>query len=401
MRKSLLVFLALALALGVQAKEWQWGKPTWNVANGRVYEDVFEVNADGIILTYPNPGKYILTGMNVLSVSYNLYVDDATEPIELYASAPRQTTEVSFNYDWAEGHSYRIETTGAALCQLNLATFKTDTLSLNKTDSYTLSFTIKAPEVVDVINVEGTMALSIVDQMATPTFSLIDVPSICEKLGISSIDEAELYGLNPNGSYNIFFFDPRFDFWRDADGGLTVWGGGAGGGVFDVLGHNPYPAVYSIKLNETCDSVFYYFYDYWRDYDPDEPSEVPGSGTGAKRRAPATSYHNVVWDWEWVDEAGQPQVTQYMRSYRVDEGEDYKGGFAIRKDKKVVFINATLHFVSQEAYAQYQETPVETIEAAPVAADGIYSLSGVPQATLKKGLNIVRKGGEVKTVLVP
>jgi hypothetical protein len=85
----------------------------------------------------------------------------------------------------------------------------------------------------------------------------------------------------------------------------------------------------------------------------------------------------------------------------VDEGEDYKGGFAIRKDKKVVFINATLHFVSQEAYAQYQETSVETIEAAPVAADGIYSLSGVPQATLKKGLNIVRKGGEVKTVLVP
>lgn len=117
MRKSLLVFLALALALGVQAKEWQWGKPTWNVANGRVYEDVFEVNADGIILTYPNPGKYILTGMNVLSVSYNLYVDDATEPIELYASAPRQTTEVSFNYDWVEGHSYRIETTGAAMPQ--------------------------------------------------------------------------------------------------------------------------------------------------------------------------------------------------------------------------------------------------------------------------------------------
>lgn len=401
MKKSLLVILALALALGVQAKEWEWGTPTWNVANGKVYEDVFEVNAEGIILSYPNPSKFVLTAMNVLSVSYNLYVDDATEPIELAASALRQTTDVILEYDWVEGHSYRIETTGAALCQLNLATFKTDTVSLNKTASYSLSFSIKAPDVVDVINVEGTMALSIVDQLATPTFSLIDVSNICEKLGINSIDEAEFYGLNPNGSYNIFFFDPRFDFWRDADGGLSVWSGSAGNNVYSVLGHNPYPAVYSIKLNETCDSVFYYFYDYWRDYDPDEPSEVPGSGSGAKRRAPATSFHNVVWDWEWVDEAGQPQVTQYMRSYRVDEGEDYKGGFAIRKDNKVVLINATLHFVSQEAYAQYLETPVEAVQVAPVAADGIYSLSGVPQATLKKGLNIVRKGGEVKTVLVP
>lgn len=400
MKKSLLVFLALALALGVQAKDWQWGTPTWNVTDGTVYEDAFEVSADGIILSYPNPAKYILTGMNMLTVSYNLYVDDATEPIELFASAPRQTTDVIFNYNWQEGHSYRIETTGAALCQMNVATFSTDTLELNKTDSYSYSFSIKALDVVDVIDVEGTMALTIEDQTKFPTFSLIDVPSICNKLGINSIDEAELYGLNPDGSSNIFFFDSRFDFWRDADGGLTVWGGGAGGGVFEVIGHNPYPAVYCIKLNESCDSVFYYFYENWRPYSPDDPTEVPGTGTSAKHRAPATSYNNVLWDYEWIDDEGQPQVTQYTRSYRVNEGEDYKGGFAIRKDKKVVLINATLHFVSQEAFAQYLETPVETIQAAPVAADGIYGLDGTPQATLKKGLNIVRKGGEAKTVLV-
>lgn len=398
MKKSLLAFLALAMAVGTQAQDWQWGEPTWNTTDGKVYEDINDLNGDGIVLSFPNPANFVLGFFDALGLSYNIYVDDATEPIEASAST-RQGTDIVLDYDWVEGHSYRIVTTGAALCRANIATFQTDTLSLNKEDSYTISFSINGPEVVKTIDVEGTMALTIVDQNEFPTFSLIDTPSICEALGIASIDEAELYGMNPNGSYNAYFFDPRFDFWHDADGGLTVYSGNAGGGVYDVLGHNPYPAVYCIKLNETVDTIRYYFYDWWSEYIPDEPTEVPSTGT-AKRRAPVTSYNNVVWDWEWTDEDGNPQVTQYNRRYRVDEGEDYKAGFAIKANKKVVFINATLHFVSQDVFAQYLETSVEAVEAAPVAADGIYGLNGERRQTLQKGLNIVRKNGEVKKVLV-
>ncbi|MDE5999828.1 MAG: hypothetical protein K2H04_07155, partial [Bacteroidaceae bacterium] len=53
-----------------------------------------------------------------------------------------------------------------------------------------------------------------------------------------------------------------------------------------------------------------------------------------------------------------------------------------------------------EAFAQYLETSVEAVEAAPVVADGIYGLNGERRQTLQKGLNIVRKNGEVKKVLV-
>lgn len=398
MKKSLLAFLALAMAMGMQAQTWQWGQATWNISDGKVYEDINDLNGDGIVLSFPNPANFALGFFDMLAVSYNIYVDDATEPIEASAST-RQGTDIVLNYDYVEGHSYRIVTIGAALCRANIATFTTDTLSLNEADSYTINFSINGPEVVKTIDVEGTMALTIVDQTYFPTFSLIDTPSICEALGIANIDEAELYGLNPNGSLNAFFFDPRFDFWHDADGGLTVYGGGAGGGVYDVLGHNPYPAVYCIKLNETVDSIHYYFYDWWSDYTPDEPTELPSTGF-AKHRAPTTSYNSVVWDWEWTDDDGNPQVTQYTRRYRVDEGQDYKAGFAIKANKKVVFINATLHFVSQETFAQYLETGVEAVEAAPVAADGIYGLNGERRQTLQKGLNIVRKNGEVKKVLV-
>lgn len=398
MKKSLLAFLALAMAMGMQAQTWQWGQATWNIPDGKVYEDINDLNGDGIVLSFPNPANFALGFFDMLAVSYNIYVDDATEPIEASAST-RQGTDIVLNYDYVEGHSYRIVTTGAALCRANIATFTTDTLSLNEADSYTINFSINGPEVVKTIDVEGTMALTIVDQTYFPTFSLIDTPSICEALGIANIDEAELYGLNPNGSLNAFFFDPRFDFWHDADGGLTVYGGGAGGGVYDVLGHNPYPAVYCIKLNETVDSIHYYFYDWWSDYTPDEPTELPSTGF-AKHRVPTTSYNSVVWDWEWTDDDGNPQVTQYTRRYRVDEGQDYKAGFAIKANKKVVFINATLHFVSQETFAQYLETGVEAVEAAPVAADGIYGLNGERRQTLQKGLNIVRKNGEVKKVLV-
>ena len=398
MKKSLLTLLALAMAVGMQAQTWQWGEATWNIPDGKVYEDINDLNGDGIVLSFSNPANFVFTFFDALGLSYNIYVDDAAEPIEASAST-RQGTDIVLDYDYVEGHSYRIVTTGAALCRANIATHQTDTLALNTEDSYTISFSINGPEVVKTIDVEGTMALTIVDQTYFPTFSLIDTPSICEALGIASIDEAELYGLNPNGSLNAYFFDSRFDFWHDADGGLTVYGGGAGGGVYDVLGHNPYPAVYCIKLNETVDSIHYYFYDWWSDYTPDEPTELPSTGL-AKHRAPTTSYNSVVWDWEWTDDDGNPQVTKYTRRYRVDEGQDYKAGFAIKANKKEVLINATLHFVSQETFAQYLETSVEAVEAAPVVADGIYGLNGERRQTLQKGLNIVRKNGEVKKVLV-
>ncbi|MDE7117385.1 MAG: hypothetical protein K2O61_01940 [Bacteroidaceae bacterium] len=398
MKKSLLTLLALAMAVGMQAQTWQWGEATWNIPDGKVYEDINDLNGDGIVLSFSNPANFVLGFFDALGLDYNIYVDDATEPIEASAST-RQGTDIVLDYDYVEGHSYRIVTTSATLVRANIATRITDTLSINKEDFYTISFSINGPEVVKTIDVEGTMALTIVDQNYFPTFSLIDTPSICEALGIASIDEAELYGLNPNGSLNAYFFDSRFDFWHDADGGLTVYGGGAGGGVYDVLGHNPYPAVYCIKLNETVDSIHYYFYDWWSDYTPDEPTELPSTGF-AKHRAPTTSYNSVVWDWEWTDDDGNPQVTKYTRRYRVDEGQDYKAGFAIKANKKEVLINATLHFVSQEAFAQYLETSVEAVEVAPVAADGIYGLNGERRQTLQKGLNIVRKNGEVKKVLV-
>ena len=224
MKKTLLLFMmAFAVVASTYAKDFVWGTATWNISDGKVYEDIADLNADGIVLSFPNPSNFTLTFFDMLAVSYNVYVDDATEPIEAKASA-QQSTNVVLDYDYVEGHSYRIVTTGAALCRANLATYKTDTLTLNKEDSYTISFSVKGPEVVKNIDVEGTMALTIVDQDYFPTFSLIDISSICEALGIASINKAEVYGLNPNGSYNANFFNPLFDFWRDADGGLTTFG---------------------------------------------------------------------------------------------------------------------------------------------------------------------------------
>ena len=347
MKKNLLtLFLTLATIFSASAVDFQWGTATWNINDGRVYEDITDLNIEGIVLTYPNPANYTLTFFHMIAVSYDLYVDDATEPIHTSASA-QMSTAVSFDYPWVEGHKYKIVTTGAALAQANIATYTTDTLSQNS-DSYTISFTINGPELVKTIEVEGTMSLSIVDQEWQKTYSLIDTLAICQALGVNDMSDVETYGLNPNGSYNPNYIDP-FDGWHDADEGFTVWSGNAGGGVYSLLGHNPYPAVYGIKLSQTQDSVFYYFYDYWRDYDPDEPSEVPGSGTGIKKRAPETNYQNIVWDWD----NGDGTTTKYTRSYRAEEGKDYHASFAFLANRKYVLLNATLHFVSQEAYAEY------------------------------------------------
>lgn len=397
MRKTLLSLIAAIAAMtSATAQTFEWGTATWNIEDGRTYDGISELNEEGIVLTYPNPTDFQLTFLNMIAVNYNLYVDDAAEPIQAGASA-QGVTSVLFNYNYAEGHKYRIETTSAVLVQANLATYVTDTLSIN-TDSYTISFTINGPELVKTYDVEGTMSLTITDQEADLTYSLVDVQGIVSALGIEDLSQAEIYGLNPNGSYNPYYSD-YFDGWRDADGGFTLWWGGWN----SVDGHNAYPAVYCIKLSENSDSVYYYFYDYWDIYDPEQPDSVGGSGVGdaetveaAPRRAPETSYNSVIWDW--VNEDGS--ITQYSRRYRVDEGKDYKASFAFVANKKIVLLNATLHFVSQEEYAtSIDETPV-TAESNP-SLIGIYSLNGTRSATLQKGINIVKYAdGQVKKVLV-
>ena len=187
MRKHLLTLTtALLFMVGAaSAQSFEWGTATWNIQDGTVYDGIDQLNAEGIVLTYPNPTDYTLTMLNMVAVDYNLYVDDATEPIKASASA-RGNTVVRFDYDYVEGHSYKIETTGALLAQVNLATFSADTLSTDNT-SYTISFVVKGPELVKTIEVEGTMALTIVDQNTQLTYSALDTQEITQALGIDDI----------------------------------------------------------------------------------------------------------------------------------------------------------------------------------------------------------------------
>lgn len=354
--KKLLLTLLVALATTFQANaqvNWEWGTPTWSIADGTVFESIDDLNLQGIHLVYPNPTNYTLTFFNILAVHFDVYMDDATEALP-GASSAQMSTDIVIEYPFVEGHKYRLVTTSTVLAQANLATFSTDTLSISN-ESYSISFSIKGPELVKTIDVEGTMALTITSQDYDLTYSLLDVEDIKQALGISDISEATVYGLNGNGSYNSHYIDP-FDGWRDADGEYTVWGGGAGGGVYELLGHNPYPAVYSIKISQNADSIYYYFYDYWTEYDPNAADSI-GGGTiqTAPRRAPETHYHNMVWDWD----NGDGTITQYTRRWRCDEGSDYKAGFAIIANKKMVRINATLHFVSQEEYAALMNPQTE------------------------------------------
>ncbi|MBR3513549.1 MAG: DUF5115 domain-containing protein [Bacteroidaceae bacterium] len=362
MKRHLLTLIVALTALCQASAQttFQWGTATWNFEDGTVFQSIDDLKQAGITLTYPNPSNFTLTFFNAIPVSYDLYVDDATEPIKDSASGHGSTT-VSFTGkhadQYVEGHRYRIVTTGAALVQVvpvDLATYSTDTLSTDNT-SYSISFEIKGPELVKTIDVESSMSLSITSQDYDLTYSLIDTKEVCSLLGISSISEAAVWGLNVNGSYNPYFRDP-FDGWRDADGEYTVWGGNA----FSQLGHNAYPAVYCIKLNETADTVSYFFYDYWREYDPNENDSI-GGGTivqQAPRRAPDTHYNRIVWDWD----NGDGTTTKYTRNYRVDEGQDYKASFAIIANQKMVRVNATMHFLSQEAYAEWLEQQAEPQE---------------------------------------
>ena len=355
MKKLLLTLLVATLAITQgSALTFEWGTATWNIEDGTVFDGIDELNEKGIVLSFTNPADYALTFLNVLAVDFDLYIDDAEEAVKAVTTA-QGSTDVPFKYNFVEGHKYKIVTTDATLVQANLATYQTDTLT-STAISYSLTFTVKGPELVKTIEVEGTQALTIVDQNEQLTYSLIDVPAVLEALGIESISEAQVYGLNVNGSYNAYFGPDYYDGWRDADGEYTIWSGGWDG----VAGHNAYPAVYSIKLSEGADSVYYYFYDYWTEYDPDESSETGSSGVvdASRLLAPETSYNSVVWDWD----NGDGTTTQYSRRYRTDEGKDYKASFVIIANKKYVLINATLHFVSQEDYAALQAGSSQTFQ---------------------------------------
>ncbi len=142
------------------------------------------------------------------------------------------------------------------------------------------------------------------------------------------------------------------------------------------------PAVYSIKINETCDTIKYYFYDYWKEYNPEESDTMGGSGivTPVKsrvpavagiRKAPDTHYNYVIVDW--YDEENDTTY-QYRRNYRCDVGSDYKASFVVKTIDKYVLINATMHFVSIE---DYNNPPVPPKKKGDVNGDGDVNISDV------------------------
>ena len=387
MKKLLLTMLiAVCAVVAVSAqKTFEWGTPTWNIEDGWTFESYEDYAQDGVVLTYSNPANYTLTYFNVLMVDYLVYTDDGEVPDTTKSSAQGSTLmkeiPVRLSYDFLDGHSYKVVTTSALLAQANLATRQTDTLTVNNTDSYSISFSIKGPELVKTINVEQRMSLAIWNQEDPLTFSLIDTNSILEALDIPSVYDATIYGLQSNGAYVpaewIGTATPySFDGWRDADGDYTNWGGGYN----QFASHNAYYAVYSIKLNETCDTVKYYFYDYWRDYNPDEPEEMGGSGMNpvkgrspervAPHKAPDTHFNYQIVDW--YDEENDTTY-QYRRNYRCDVGSDYKASFVVKTNEKYVLINATMHFVSEEDYLN----PPVTTKKGDVNADDKVDISAI------------------------
>ena len=139
MKKTLLtLFTVLLAAVSTNAQEWQWGTATWNIEDGKVFEGIDDLNAGGIVLTYPNPADYPLTAMNAIGVAYEIYVDGDTEPIEDSSTTPfplvANDLSITLSYKFAEGHSYRVVTTGASLVAPNFVTYVTDAIS-HTTDS--------------------------------------------------------------------------------------------------------------------------------------------------------------------------------------------------------------------------------------------------------------------------
>lgn len=362
-----------------------WGTATWNTADNAVYDGIEAFEAAGLTLSYPNPSGFALNPLNVLLVEFDLFVDGSTEPIKATSSA-QGSTDVLISYPFVEGHQYKIATTCAVLAQVNVATRTTDTLTTNE-DSYSISFTINGPALQKTIDVEGWMSLAIVNQDYTKTISTVDVADICATLGISDISEATMHALRPNGSYCDHM--DYFDWWRDADGDFTPYNAGYN----SVFGHNAYPAVYCIKVNETADTVSYYFYDYWTVIDP-EAGDNTGGGT-IVTRAPETVYSSDTVDWENEDGT----ITQYRRSYRVVEGEDYVSEVMYVANGKSVILRATLHFVSEEEWNE--KTAITEAKAEATGIVEFYSISGARLEALQQGINIVRYGdGTVRKVFV-
>lgn len=401
--KHLLLTTALLLAaVATQAQvQFEWGTASWNIENGRVYENINEYDADPATLIFPNPTGYAFVA-NIIGVDYDIFIDDATTPIKDVASV-MNSASVALTYDFAEGHDYRVVVTQSLLAKLNFVTYSTDTVSIN-TDQYSVSFRINGPEIVNEYNYEASMSLAIMDQEAELTFSEVDLASICKDLGINDITEAKFIGLNPNGSYNKTFTSPNYgydiwDGWHDADGSYTNFWGADGQVYRNLLGHQPYQPVYCIKFNETCDTIKYYFYDQWREYDPDDTGETPIVGNEVKakapRRAPDTHYNSVIVDWD----NGDGTTTKYTRSYRVDPGSDYSAHFMFKVEQKAVLVHATMHFVASE-----YDPVIDGIASANKAArhdKRIFGLSGARQQSLKKGLNIViDETGTARKILV-
>ena len=360
-----------------------WGTATWNTADNAVYDGIEAFEAAGLTLSYPNPSGFALNFLNVLLVEFDLFVDGSTEPIKATSSA-QGSTDVLISYPFVEGHQYKIVTTKAQLCQANLSTYTTDTLTTNE-DSYSISFTINGPALQKTIDVEGWMSLAIVNQDYTKTISTVDVADICATLGISDISEATMHALRPNGSYCDYM--DYFDWWRDADGDFTPYNAGYN----SVFGHNAYPAVYCIKVNETADTVTYYFYDYWTVIEEGDDNQ----GGSIVTRAPQTVYSNDTVDWENEDGT----ITQYRRSYRVVEGEDYVSEVMYVANGKSVILRATLHFVSEEEWNEKTAITEAKTEATGIVE--FYSISGARLEALQQGINIVRYGdGTVRKVFV-
>ena len=360
-----------------------WGTATWNTADNAVYDGIEAFEAAGLTLSYPNPSGFALNFLNVLLVEFDLFVDGSTEPIKATSSA-QGSTDVLISYPFVEGHQYKIVTTKAQLCQANLSTYTTDTLTTNE-DSYSISFTINGPALQKTIDVEGWMSLAIVNQDYTKTISTVDVADICATLGISDISEATMHALRPNGSYCDYM--DYFDWWRDADGDFTPYNAGYN----SVFGHNAYPAVYCIKVNETADTVTYYFYDYWTVIEEGDDNQ----GGSIVTRAPQTVYSNDTVDWENEDGT----ITQYRRSYRVVEGEDYVSEVMYVANGKSVILRATLHFVSEEEWNE--KTAITEAKAEATGIVEFYSISGARLDALQQGINIVRYGdGTVRKVFV-
>lgn len=109
MKKLLLTLSAVLLALGLNAQTFEWGTASWNIEDGKVYDGIEDLNAEGIILTYTNPNDYALTPLNVTSIDYELYIDDAVEPL-VEETSTRGSVAVTFNYPFVEGHKYKIVT---------------------------------------------------------------------------------------------------------------------------------------------------------------------------------------------------------------------------------------------------------------------------------------------------